>query len=70
MRKIEAVELVSLDGVMQGPGSPDEDTRGGFGRGGWAAPFADEVLIREMSTGFGQNEILLGRWTYEKFYEY
>lgn len=70
MRKIEAVELVSLDGVMQGPGSPDEDTRGGFGRGGWAAPFADEVLIREMSTGFGQNEILLGRWTYEKFYAY
>lgn len=70
MRRIEAVELVSLDGVMQGPGSPDEDTRGGFDRGGWGAPFADEVLIQEMSTGFGQNEILLGRWTYEKFYAY
>lgn len=70
MRRIEAVELVTLDGVMQGPGSPDEDMRGGFTQGGWAPPFADDELIEEMSTGFGQNEILLGRWTYEKFYAY
>ncbi|MPY97639.1 MAG: dihydrofolate reductase [Actinophytocola sp.] len=69
MRKIVAVENVSLDGVMQAPGGPDEDTRGGFTLGGWAASYHDDVMMREMSRGFGQ-DLLFGRRTYEQFYEF
>ena len=68
MRRIEAVEFVTLDGVMQGPGRPDEDTRGGFEHGGWAAPYQDEVMLREMGKGFGTTDLLFGRRTYEDFY--
>ncbi len=45
---------VTLDGVMQAPGGPDEDTRGGFEHGGWAAPYSDEVMGREMGKGMGR----------------
>ncbi len=69
MRKIVAVESVSLDGVMQAPGGPDEDTRDGFMLGGWAAPYHDDVMMREMSRGFGQ-DLLFGRRTYEQFYSF
>ena len=67
MRKITAVESVTLDGVMQAPGRPDEDTRGGFAHGGWALPYNDEVMGVEMSKGMGRTELLLGRRTYENF---
>jgi len=70
MRKIVAVESVSLDGVMQAPGDPEEDTRGGFERGGWAHPYQDEVMLQEMGRGFGTTELLFGRRTYERFYGY
>lgn len=44
MRTINAVELLTLDGVMQAPGSKGEDTRGGFEHGGWASPYTDEMI--------------------------
>jgi dihydrofolate reductase len=68
MRRVEAVEFVTLDGVMQSPGRPDEDTRGGFEHGGWAPPYQDEVMLREMGKGFGTTDLLFGRRTYEDFY--
>jgi dihydrofolate reductase len=65
MRSIGVVERVTLDGVMQAPGAADEDTSGGFEHGGWAAPYDDAVLVREMGKGIGSHELLLGRRTYE-----
>jgi dihydrofolate reductase len=70
MRKIVAVESVSLDGVMQAPGGSEEDTRGGFERGGWATPYQDEVMLEEMGKGFGTTDLLFGRRTYEQFFEF
>jgi dihydrofolate reductase len=65
MRTVTAVERVTLDGVMQAPGDPDEDKRGGFKLGGWGNAFNDEVLGAEMSKGMGKTELLFGRQTYE-----
>ena len=69
MRKVAVFTSVSLDGVMQAPGRPDEDTRGGFAHGGWAAPYNDQVMAevaaREMADS---GPLLLGRRTYEDFY--
>jgi dihydrofolate reductase len=70
MRKIVAVESVSLDGVMQAPGGPEEDTRGGFDRGGWGRPYQDEVMLEEMGKGFGTTDLLFGRRTYEQFFDF
>ena len=70
MRRIGVVENVSLDGVMQAPAAPDEDTRGGFAHGGWAPPYNDEVMGQEMGKGMGSTELLFGRRTYENFYAY
>lgn len=60
--------MVSLDGVMQAPGGPEEDPSGGFAYGGWTTPFADEsfgpILGKELSVPF---DLLLGRNTYEIF---
>ena len=70
MGKIIVVNNVTLDGVMQSPARPDEDTRGGFTHGGWAIPFQDSVIGRkmgEMMTG-GNGALLLGRRTYEDFF--
>jgi dihydrofolate reductase len=68
MSKIVAFESVTLDGVMQAPGHPDEDRRGGFEHGGWAAPYADEAAMRAASAGMAQTgAVLLGRVTYEQF---
>jgi dihydrofolate reductase len=62
---------LSLDGVMQAPGGPGEDRRGGFQHGGWAAadndPVMDEVIAGGMSEG---GALLLGRWTYESMYAF
>ena len=71
MRKVSVTNNVSLDGVMQAPGRVDEDTRGGFERGGWALPYNDEVMGRVMGEGMSQTgAILLGRRTYEDFAGY
>jgi dihydrofolate reductase len=66
------MENVSLDGVVQAPGRPDEDTRGGFDRGGWFQPYNDEVLGRYLGQRMGAGPgggLLLGRRTYEDFFE-
>lgn len=68
MRKLMAVTFVSLDGVAQGPGGPDEDREGGFEHGGWAAPFIDDELIGVMRVTVERaGALLLGRRTYEEF---
>lgn len=69
MRKIAVTEHLTLDGVMQAPGRPDEDTRGGFEHGGWAIPNNDEVMARVMGEGMARGgPLLFGRRTYEDFY--
>jgi dihydrofolate reductase len=70
MRRITVIENLTLDGVMQAPGAPDEDVRGGFAHGGWAVPFNDEVMGAEMAKGMGTTELLFGRRTYENFASY
>jgi dihydrofolate reductase len=71
MRKVSVTNNVSLDGVMQAPGRFDEDTRGGFERGGWALPYNDEVMGRVMGEGMAKTgALLLGRRTYEDFAGY
>ena len=70
MRKVITGAFVSLDGVMQAPGGPEEDRSGGFRFGGWVAPLADddEVFGEEIGKLFGQPfDLLLGRRTYEIF---
>jgi dihydrofolate reductase len=65
--KITVINHISLDGVMQAPAAPDEDTRDGFPYGGWAAAGVDEVIGREMAKGWGQpGGMLFGRRTYER----
>ncbi len=70
MRRIVVVEHLSLDGVMQSPSGLDEDRRGGFDHGGWAASDNDEVMSAEMGKGMGAADLLFGRITYEAFYSY
>jgi dihydrofolate reductase len=71
MGRIVVTASLTLDGVMQAPGRPDEDTRGGFVHGGWAAPYSDEELAAAMGKGMaGAGGILLGRRTYEDFHGY
>ncbi|HTL52285.1 MAG TPA: dihydrofolate reductase family protein [Planctomycetota bacterium] len=66
MRKIIAITQLSLDGVMQSPGGPEEDPRNGFNLGGWAMSFGDAVLHRVLNeTIAGKFDLLLGRRTYE-----
>ncbi|HEY5984233.1 MAG TPA: dihydrofolate reductase family protein [Anaerolineales bacterium] len=61
---------VTLDGVTQAPGRPDEDTRNGFKFGGWAGPYFDPVMAQEAGKGMAQQPVLLfGRRTYEDFYK-
>ncbi len=66
MRKIIVLEHISLDGVIQAPGGPEEDTSGGFAYGGWAGPYADEVggtaLRKQMNMPF---DLLVGRKTFD-----
>ncbi len=68
MGKVIAFESISLDGVMQAPGRPDEDTRGGFRHGGWATPYADPSMWKGM--GGRPGSLLFGRRTYEDFAGY
>ena len=71
MRKIVVLTMVSLDGVMQAPGGPEEDTTGGFNYGGWTVPYVDEslgnIINEELSVPF---DLLLGMKTYEIFAAY
>lgn len=71
MRKLVVLTFVSLDGVMQAPGGPDEDTSGGFAYGGWTFPYFDEfagsAMDEQMSMPF---DLLLGRKTYDIFASY
>ncbi len=69
MGKIVVFDNVTLDGVMQAPARPDEDTRGGFQHGGWAIPYSDPDMGRAAGeSGATAGGLLLGRRTYEDFY--
>lgn len=73
MRKIIVQEFVTLDGVMQAPGGPDEDTASGFEYGGWTAPYfagADQEAGDFMKRWMESTDILLGRKTYDIFAAY
>jgi dihydrofolate reductase len=71
MRKVLAAAFVSLDGVMQAPGGPEEDPTGGFEMGGWTATYWDDVMGQAMSESFATPfDLLLGRKTYEIFAGY
>jgi dihydrofolate reductase len=66
MRKLISINHVSLDGVMQSPGGPQEDPRGGFDLGGWIVPYWDEEMGKRLDqTVSGRFDLLLGRRTYE-----
>ena len=71
MATITVFESVTLDGVMQAPGGPDEDTRGGFADGGWAVPYQDEVAGRFAAEDMARGDALLfGRRTYDHLLGY
>lgn len=68
MRKLVVGTFVTLDGVMQAPGGPDEDREGGFVHGGWLVPYLDEKFVQIMTEWTKQaGAFLLGRKTYEMF---
>lgn len=71
MRKVIVLEHISLDGVIQSPGRPDEDTSGGFAYGGWVAPYSDATmgtaLSKQMNLPF---DLLLGRKTFDIWADY
>jgi dihydrofolate reductase len=71
MRKIVVLSFISLDGVMQAPGGPEEDTSDGFRYGGWTVPYSDEfsnnIMGEQLSVPF---DLLLGRKTYDNFAGY
>lgn len=67
MGKVVVINSVTLDGVMQGPGRPNEDTRDGFAHGGWAMPGGDELMVAKMGERMGDDRaFLFGRRTYEE----
>lgn len=70
MRKIIVIEFITLDGVMQAPGGPEEDTSGGFKYGGWTAPYFDEAAGKVMEKQMTPADYLLGRKTFEIFASY
>jgi dihydrofolate reductase len=68
MRRVVCAAFVSLDGVMQAPGGPEEDSTGGFAHGGWVFPHWDEIVDAAMGESFAKPfDLLLGRKTYEIF---
>ena len=71
MRKIVVLTFVTLDGVMQGPGGPTEDTSDGFAHGGWTVPYFDEAVGETMGEQMGRPfDLLLGRKTFDIFAAY
>lgn len=71
MGRIVVFNSLTLDGVMQSPGSPDEDRSGGFTKGGWALPYQDRVVAEAAAEGMATaGALLLGRRTYQQFHSY
>ena len=70
MRKIIVLSFITLDGVMQAPGGPDEDTSGGFKYGGWAASYVDDVFGKVLERQMQPADLLLGRKTFQIFASY
>src|SRR6185437_15934173 len=70
MRKIIVLSFITLDGVMQAPGGPEEDTSGGFKYGGWTAPYFDDAAGKIMAKQMQPADLLLGRKTFEIFAGY
>lgn len=70
MRKIIVLSMISVDGVMQAPGAPKEDTSGGFKYGGWVAPHFDEVYNKLLEKQLKPADLLLGRKTFDIFADY
>ena len=68
MRKLIVIEFMTLDGVVQAPSYPDEDTEGGFSHGGWNTPFLDDISMQwAMDNVTSAGSFLFGRRTYETF---
>jgi dihydrofolate reductase len=71
VRKLVVIEFMSLDGVVQAPGSPDEDTEGGFKHGGWQRPYVDDAVEAAAAKGMEATDAyLFGRKTYERMASY
>lgn len=70
MRKIIVLPFITLDGVLQAPGGPDEDPSGGFEYGGWTASYGDEVFGEVFAKQMAPSDLLLGRKTFEIFAGY
>ena len=70
MRKIIVLKFITLDGVMQAPGGPEEDTSNSFEYGGWSAPYGDKDFGKAMQKQMKRSDILLGRKTFEIFSGY
>jgi dihydrofolate reductase len=71
MPRVVVFNHLTLDGVMQAPGRPDEDRRDGFRHGGWAAADNDPVMAEMIAEGVtGGGSLLFGRWTYESMYAF
>jgi dihydrofolate reductase len=70
MRKIIVFSFITLDGVMQAPGGPEEDTSGGFKYGGWTASYGDEVFGKVLKKEMKPADLLLGRKTFEIWADY
>jgi dihydrofolate reductase len=70
MRKIIVLSFITLDGVMQAPGGPEEDTSGGFKYGGWVTPYFDEASGKIMEKQLQPSDYLLGRKTFDIFAAY
>ncbi|CAH0212352.1 dihydrofolate reductase family protein [Chryseobacterium sp. Bi04] len=70
MRKITVLSMITLDGVMQGPGGPEEDVSGDFRYGGWTVSYGDELFGQIMQEEMKQADYLLGRKTFDIFSSY
>jgi dihydrofolate reductase len=70
MRKITVLSMITLDGVLQAPGGPGEDTSGSFKYGGWTAPYGDELFGKIMEEELKPADYILGRKTFEIFSAY
>ncbi len=70
MRKIVVLSMITLDGVLQGPGGPKEDASGGFKYGGWVAPYGDEVYAKVLEKELKPADYLLGRKTFKIWENY